>query len=320
MALAIPPPSETLFVTGLPVDCTNEFATQIFNQYGTVKSATVLPVKPGKSAAAGFVIMTNLDDATWIVEHVNGNVPQMLTNPVTIVYATPKEMLKPKNPIFNPMMKGMMKGGMGMSALMGGMGGLGGLGGGAASGLGALGGESPASTLPPGTTGADIVSQFAAMSQARAAAGGFGAGGAGGGGAGGGGAGGGGAGGGCAPSIGVVGGGGGGKGLPQEVRKYKTIMCRYWEKDGKCMRADSCTYAHGAQELRAAKGAFSPPVSTGMSAAEQLAATIAAGTAAGKFVPSPSSGLTSAADGLNGAGVRPPFGVLPVRGGFDVLP
>mmetsp|Transcript_5952 Transcript_5952/g.10812 ORF Transcript_5952/g.10812 Transcript_5952/m.10812 type:complete len:182 (+) Transcript_5952:65-610(+) len=178
MALAIPPPSETLFVTGLPVDCTNEFATQIFNQYGTVKSATVLPVKPGKSAAAGFVIMTNLDDATWIVEHVNGNVPQMLTNPVTIVYATPKEMLKPKNPIFNPMMKGMMKGGM--APMMEGMGGMGSYGGkgmgaagsyggkGAMGGLGGWGSESSVSTLPPGTTGADIVSNFAAMSRARA--------------------------------------------------------------------------------------------------------------------------------------------------------
>ena len=84
------PPSEELFVTGLPMDCTSVQAKQIFTQYGGVKQANVLPVAAGKTAAAAFVIMDNVDDARWVVDHVNGNVPQGLTNPVTVVFATPR--------------------------------------------------------------------------------------------------------------------------------------------------------------------------------------------------------------------------------------
>eukprot|EP00913_Durusdinium_trenchii_P025555 g23986.t1 len=86
-----PPPSETLFVTGLPMDVTQEFTKDIFSQYGSVKEVTVLPVAAGKTAAAAFVILHTVDDAKWIVEHVNGNVPQNLTDPVTVVFATPRD-------------------------------------------------------------------------------------------------------------------------------------------------------------------------------------------------------------------------------------
>ena len=88
------PPNETLFVTGLPMDCTSDFCKSVFGQYGAVKDANVLPVAAGKTAAAAFVEMTTTDDAKWIVEHVSGNVPQSLTNPVTIVFATPREQRK----------------------------------------------------------------------------------------------------------------------------------------------------------------------------------------------------------------------------------
>ncbi|CAE7865313.1 SXL [Symbiodinium microadriaticum] len=80
------PPGPTLFVTGLPVDCTNDFCKSIFGQYGIVKDARMLPVLPGKAAAAAVVEMNTADDAKWIVEHVNGNVPQSLTTPVTVSF------------------------------------------------------------------------------------------------------------------------------------------------------------------------------------------------------------------------------------------
>ena len=46
----------------------------------------MLPVAPGKTAAAAVVEMNTEDDAKWIVEHVNGNVPQSLTTPVTVTF------------------------------------------------------------------------------------------------------------------------------------------------------------------------------------------------------------------------------------------
>ncbi|CAE7865309.1 SXL [Symbiodinium microadriaticum] len=84
------PPSEDLFVTGLPMDCTAVQAKQIFQQYGGVKQANVLPVAAGKTAAAAFVIMNSVEDAKWVIDNVNGNVPQGLSNPVTVSFATPR--------------------------------------------------------------------------------------------------------------------------------------------------------------------------------------------------------------------------------------
>jgi len=78
-------------VKGLPVDTTNESCQNIFAQYGNVTSAKVLPVAFGKTAAAAFVIMATVDEAKWIVENVNGNVPQGLSTAIEIIFATPRE-------------------------------------------------------------------------------------------------------------------------------------------------------------------------------------------------------------------------------------
>ena len=91
--------------SGLPIGCTNEQATAIFGQYGTVKDVKVLPVSAGKTAAAAFVNMGTVDEAKWIVDNVSGNVPQNLNSPVTVTYATPKS---------ERAAKGFGKGGKGM--------------------------------------------------------------------------------------------------------------------------------------------------------------------------------------------------------------
>ena len=76
------------------MDSTSESAKQVFSQYGAVKETTVLPVLAGKTAAAAFVIMETLEDAKWIVDNVNGNVPQGLMSQVTVVFAIPREQRK----------------------------------------------------------------------------------------------------------------------------------------------------------------------------------------------------------------------------------
>eukprot|EP00404_Azadinium_spinosum_P008067 CAMPEP_0180546124 /NCGR_PEP_ID=MMETSP1036_2-20121128/70398_1 /TAXON_ID=632150 /ORGANISM="Azadinium spinosum, Strain 3D9" /LENGTH=130 /DNA_ID=CAMNT_0022561197 /DNA_START=74 /DNA_END=462 /DNA_ORIENTATION=+ len=86
------PPNDNLMIKGLPVETTDEFLTSLFAQYGTVKSARVLPVAPGKSAAAGFVALGSIEEATWLVENVNGQIPQGLAVPIEVIYATPREM------------------------------------------------------------------------------------------------------------------------------------------------------------------------------------------------------------------------------------
>eukprot|EP00931_Biecheleriopsis_adriatica_P082399 TRINITY_DN55837_c0_g1_i1.p1 TRINITY_DN55837_c0_g1~~TRINITY_DN55837_c0_g1_i1.p1 ORF type:complete len:190 (+),score=53.32 TRINITY_DN55837_c0_g1_i1:67-636(+) len=91
MAKGAAPPSEQLFVRGFPMDATNESATAIFSQYGSIASCKVLPVAPGKTSAAVYLIMNSVEEAKWIVENVNGNVPQGLSNPIQVDFALPRE-------------------------------------------------------------------------------------------------------------------------------------------------------------------------------------------------------------------------------------
>ncbi|CAE7257064.1 zfp36l2-B [Symbiodinium sp. CCMP2592] len=283
-----PPPSETLFVTGLPMDCTNEFCNEIFSQYGTVKTTTVLPVSPGKTKAAAFVIMTNVEDAQWIVDHVNGNVPQNLTAPVSVVFATPRDkMASPMGK--GMMMKGSMMKGASPMAMKGAMGGMGATG--AAMGGGYGGYESSGAGMGGGYGGYD--SSGAGM---KGGCGGYDSSGAGMKG---------GYGGSWGGSYGGYGGKdygsskGFGKSLPQDVKKYKTIMCRFFETTGNCQRGESCSYAHGLHELNSA--------GTGTAAAAAMAA-IGKGTftPGSTFVPPSKGGAKgAAATPTVGAGMTP---------------
>lgn len=36
----------------------------------------------------------------------------------------------------------------------------------------------------------------------------------------------------------------------QSGERYKTILCRHFDKDGSCVRGDNCNFAHGAHELK----------------------------------------------------------------------
>eukprot|EP00930_Biecheleria_cincta_P025875 TRINITY_DN1834_c0_g1_i1.p1 TRINITY_DN1834_c0_g1~~TRINITY_DN1834_c0_g1_i1.p1 ORF type:complete len:278 (+),score=74.67 TRINITY_DN1834_c0_g1_i1:43-834(+) len=113
-----PAPNVDLMVKGLPVETTDESLNAIFAQYATVKSAKCLPVAQGKTLKAAFVTVGSLDEAIWIVQNVNGNVPQGLTTPIDVIYATPREQRGGKG--------GGMAGGKGDSwggAMGGGMGG-----------------------------------------------------------------------------------------------------------------------------------------------------------------------------------------------------
>lgn len=82
-----PPPSANLWVGDLPPDLTQENLQAIFEAYGTVTNSKVLPPKqPGQNASA-MVRFGSIEEASWVVENVNGNVPQGLESPVIVRYA-----------------------------------------------------------------------------------------------------------------------------------------------------------------------------------------------------------------------------------------
>eukprot|EP00931_Biecheleriopsis_adriatica_P009729 TRINITY_DN1107_c0_g1_i3.p1 TRINITY_DN1107_c0_g1~~TRINITY_DN1107_c0_g1_i3.p1 ORF type:complete len:652 (-),score=154.18 TRINITY_DN1107_c0_g1_i3:131-2059(-) len=91
-AMASGPPSEKLFVRGLPVDANEETIRFIFSQYGQVASLKLNPVPPGKTDASALIILTNLPEARWCVDNLNGNIPQGLPTPVQVIFATPELM------------------------------------------------------------------------------------------------------------------------------------------------------------------------------------------------------------------------------------
>mmetsp|Transcript_121237 Transcript_121237/g.343484 ORF Transcript_121237/g.343484 Transcript_121237/m.343484 type:complete len:459 (-) Transcript_121237:508-1884(-) len=80
-------PSDNMFVAGLPLDMDEEAIRAIFNQFGVVKQCKVLNANPGKPDVAALVRMTDLNQAKWLVENLNGNIPQGMSVPITVRFA-----------------------------------------------------------------------------------------------------------------------------------------------------------------------------------------------------------------------------------------
>jgi len=80
--------SDNLYIQGFPVNIDEESLKHIFSAYGNVMQCKVLPTPPGGNAkGAALVRFASVDEATWIVDHVNGNIPHGLTESVVVRYA-----------------------------------------------------------------------------------------------------------------------------------------------------------------------------------------------------------------------------------------
>merc|ERR1719215_2568077 len=73
-----------LFVSGLPSGCDEATVRAVFGPYGAIKSVKMLENKPGKPEGAAIVDMENPEQAKWLIDNVNGKVPQGLAAPITI--------------------------------------------------------------------------------------------------------------------------------------------------------------------------------------------------------------------------------------------
>jgi len=74
----------SLHVTGLPDGCTEDQVTQIFAQYGTVKSVKVLPKRGDKPDIAAIIDMETAEQAKALIDTVSGTIPAGLTTPLVI--------------------------------------------------------------------------------------------------------------------------------------------------------------------------------------------------------------------------------------------
>jgi len=80
-------PSDNLYIKGLPLGSTEQTVHQIFGAYGAVTSCKVLSHVDGASTAAAMVRMGSVDQATWLVQNLNGNIPQGLTDAIQVKFA-----------------------------------------------------------------------------------------------------------------------------------------------------------------------------------------------------------------------------------------
>jgi len=74
-------PSERVFISGLPADLDNNKLKDILEAYGTIKNVKVM------SGGTAIITFATLDEAKWIVENLDGNMPEGLTKPINTKYA-----------------------------------------------------------------------------------------------------------------------------------------------------------------------------------------------------------------------------------------
>lgn len=80
-------PSDNLFIGDLPPSVSDESVLEVFSAYGEVVSCKAIPPKAGGSKGAALVRFATLVEAQWVLENLNGNLPEGLDLPVVIQYA-----------------------------------------------------------------------------------------------------------------------------------------------------------------------------------------------------------------------------------------
>jgi len=100
LPVGLPQPSESLSISGLPLYLTDEQLNAVFSQYGTVDQCKMLDVIPGLPSRGALVTMATVEEAAWLTQNLNNNIPSGLTTPVTVQFlAAPGEVAAPVAPL-----------------------------------------------------------------------------------------------------------------------------------------------------------------------------------------------------------------------------
>eukprot|EP00747_Dinoflagellata_sp_TGD_P185806 gnl/TRDRNA2_/TRDRNA2_42537_c0_seq1.p1 gnl/TRDRNA2_/TRDRNA2_42537_c0~~gnl/TRDRNA2_/TRDRNA2_42537_c0_seq1.p1 ORF type:complete len:376 (-),score=88.14 gnl/TRDRNA2_/TRDRNA2_42537_c0_seq1:96-1103(-) len=85
---------DNLYIKGLPPAMTESKLHEIFGAYGTVTQVRVLETNgfspDGEGESVALMRMGSVDEATWLVQNLNGNIPQGIEKPVQVKYANAK--------------------------------------------------------------------------------------------------------------------------------------------------------------------------------------------------------------------------------------
>mmetsp|Transcript_83015 Transcript_83015/g.232664 ORF Transcript_83015/g.232664 Transcript_83015/m.232664 type:complete len:257 (+) Transcript_83015:90-860(+) len=80
-------PNNNLFIGDLPPDVDDDFVMNIFSAYGSIVSVKSIPPKAGGTKGAALVKFESLEEATWVQENLNGNMPEGMDSPIVVSYA-----------------------------------------------------------------------------------------------------------------------------------------------------------------------------------------------------------------------------------------
>eukprot|EP00443_Scrippsiella_acuminata_P132435 CAMPEP_0115726808 /NCGR_PEP_ID=MMETSP0272-20121206/82086_1 /TAXON_ID=71861 /ORGANISM="Scrippsiella trochoidea, Strain CCMP3099" /LENGTH=330 /DNA_ID=CAMNT_0003170277 /DNA_START=87 /DNA_END=1076 /DNA_ORIENTATION=- len=79
-----PPVSDNVFVGDLPEDFTQDQCLAVFQNYGAVTSCRVMPPKQAGKKASALVRFSSADEASWVVENLNGNIAEGILTPIVV--------------------------------------------------------------------------------------------------------------------------------------------------------------------------------------------------------------------------------------------
>lgn len=85
------PPSDSLYIKGLPPSMSDDFVKEYFSQYGPVTSVRLLDTngqtKDGRGQTVAIVRFAKVEHAAWLAENADGKAPEGFERPIYIKFA-----------------------------------------------------------------------------------------------------------------------------------------------------------------------------------------------------------------------------------------
>merc|ERR1719512_84409 len=80
-------PCEFLYMRGFPLEMDERMFRAIIAPYGNIVACRVLPPPPCMERAAAIAQMGSLGEAKWIVDNLNGNIPEGQRLPIEVMFS-----------------------------------------------------------------------------------------------------------------------------------------------------------------------------------------------------------------------------------------
>lgn len=81
------PAWEKVYIENLPCICDDQVLMDIFEPYGSIVWAKVMSKKDANSPSAALIRFETVEESKWVVENLNGNIPELLDEPITARFA-----------------------------------------------------------------------------------------------------------------------------------------------------------------------------------------------------------------------------------------